>query len=146
MASINQAIIVGFVGDEPKIITTQSGKKMASFSIATTEKGYQRADGTIVSDKTDWHNITVFGRIAEVVEKYVHKGSSLYIQGKISYRMYEDKQTRQKRYITEIIADTLQMLDRKAQTVQTIQSASIIETANFGGQTQQFTVDDDFPF
>lgn len=114
MASVNQATIVGFVGDEPRINTTQngSGRMIASLSIATTEKGYTKQDGTQVPDRTEWHNIVLFGRLAEVVSNYVHKGSSLYIQGKLRTRAYDDKNGI-KRYTTEIVADTMQMLDRK---------------------------------
>lgn len=113
MASVNQATIIGFVGEEPKITTTQNGSKIASLSVATTEKGFTKQDGTVIPDKTEWHNIIVFSRLADIVEKYVHKGSSLYIQGKIKTRSYQDKQG-QTRFITEIIADALQLLDRKS--------------------------------
>ncbi len=112
MASVNQATVIGFVGDEPKIMTAQNGSTMASLSIATTEKGFTKQDGTVIPDKTEWHNIVVFGRLADVVKNFVHKGSSLYVQGKMRTRPYEDK-NQVKRYITEIVADTLQMLDRK---------------------------------
>lgn len=133
MASINQATVIGFVGDEPKIATSQAtGGTIASLSIATTEKGYTKQDGTTVPDKTEWHNVVVFGRMAEVVKNYVHKGSSLYVQGKMRTRKYEDKNGVE-RYITEIVADTLQMLDRKPTNV--VQSTT--------GQVQQ---DDDYPF
>lgn len=111
MASINQATIIGFVGDEPKIINTNNGT-MATLSIATTEKGYTKQDGTVIEDKTDWHNVVVFGRLADVVKNFVHKGSSLYVQGKMRTRAYDDKNG-VKRYITEVICETLQMLDRK---------------------------------
>lgn len=116
MASVNQATLIGFVGDDPKIITAQNGTTIASISIATTDKGYTKQDGTTVPDKTEWHNVVVFGRLAEVVKNYVRKGASLYIQGKMRTREYEDK-NQVKRYITEVVADVLQMLDRKpAQT------------------------------
>lgn len=75
MASFNQATVMGYVGDEPRITTTQSGKKVASFSIATTEKGFTKKDGTKVEDRTEWHNIVVWGNLAIVIERYVHKGS-----------------------------------------------------------------------
>lgn len=112
MASVNQATVIGFVGDEPRVTPTQTGGLIASFSIATTERGYTKQDGTKIEDRTEWHSIVVFGRLAEVVKNYIHKGSSLYIQGKMRTRSYDDKNG-VKRYITEIVADTLQMLDRK---------------------------------
>lgn len=112
MASVNQATVIGFVGDEPKIINAQSGTKIAALSVATTDKGYTKQDGTTIPDKTEWHNVVLFGRLAEVVERYVHKGASVYVQGKMRTRAYDDKNG-VKRYVTEIHADSLQMLDRK---------------------------------
>lgn len=117
MASVNQATIIGFVGDEPRINTAQngSGRMIASLSIATTEKGYTKQDGTQVPDRTEWHNVVLFGRLADVAKNYIHKGSSLYIQGKLRTRAYDDKNGI-KRYTTEIVADTMQMLDRKTES------------------------------
>lgn len=105
------AIVVGFVGDTPRINTLQSGRKVASFSMATTEKGYTNQSGQQIPDKTEWHNIVCWGKTAEVVERFVHKGSQLYIQGKMRTRTYEkDGQTR---YTFEIECETLQLLDRR---------------------------------
>lgn len=114
MASVNMAIVVGFVGDEPRVNTTQSGRKVGSFSVATTEKGYTAQNGTTYPDKTEWHNIVCWGRTAEVVEKYVRKGSSVYVQGKMRNRSYEkDGQTR---YVSEIDCEIMQMLDRRTES------------------------------
>lgn len=111
MASVNMAIVVGFVGDTPRINTLQSGRKVASFSMATTEKGYTAQSGQQIPDKTEWHNIVCWGKTAEVVERFVHKGSQLYIQGKMRTRTYEkDGQTR---YSFEVECETLQLLDRR---------------------------------
>ena len=104
MASINQATVIGFVGDEPKVSTTQAGRKVASFAIATTEKGYTAQNGTTYPDRTEWHNIVLWGKLAEVAEKFLHKGSSVFVQGKMRTRSYEDKNGL-KRYITEIEGD-----------------------------------------
>lgn len=112
MASVNMAIVVGFVGDNPRVNTTQSGRKVASFTIATTEKGYTTQNGQQIPDKTEWHNIVCWGKTADVVERYIRKGSSLYIQGKMRTRSYEkDGITR---YVTEIECENMQMLDRRA--------------------------------
>ena len=113
MASVNQATVIGFVGDEPKIINTDRGSKIASLSIATTERGFTAKDGTVIPDKTEWHNVVAFGKLAEVIERFVHKGASLYIQGKMRTRSYDDKNNI-KRYVTEIHTETLQLLDRKS--------------------------------
>lgn len=127
MATFNQASIIGFVGDEPRIIQTQSNTPMTSFAIATTERGYQRADGTQVEERTEWHNIVFFGKPAEIIAKYVHKGSSLFVQGKLRTRNYDDKDG-VKRYVTEIIGDNFQLLDRKPESINTHNNANV--TAN----------------
>lgn len=134
MASVNQATVIGFVGDTPKIITGQTGSKMATLSIATTEKGYTKQNGQVVEDKTEWHNVVVFGKLSDVIERYVGKGSSLYVQGKMRTRSYDDKNGI-KRYTTEIIAETLQLLDRKQEnTPQANYGANSGYSANSFGQ------------
>lgn len=115
MASLNQANIMGYVGDEPKIINTQSGRKMATFSLATTERGYTRQDGSQVAERTEWHNIVVWGKQAEIIERYIHKGSCIFVQGKIRTRSYNDRNG-DKRYATEIEAEIFQMCDRKGES------------------------------
>lgn len=112
MASINQATVIGFVGDAPKVSMTQNGRKVASFAVATTEKGYTTQNGTTYPDRTEWHNIVLWGKLAEVAEKFLHKGSSVFVQGKMRTRSYDDKNG-VKRYITEIEGDIMQMLDRR---------------------------------
>lgn len=148
MASFNQATVVGFVGDEPRIIQTQSNTAMASFAIATTERGYQRQDGTQVEDRTEWHNIVFFGKPAEIIGRYVHKGSSLFVQGKMRTRSYDDKEGI-KRYVTEIIGDNFQLLDKKTDGVQSNNSVS--SGATYNGNAYQApqaanSEDDDIPF
>lgn len=145
MASFNQATIVGFVGDEPRIIQTQSNIAMTSFALATTERGYQRQDGTQVEDRTEWHNIVFFGKPAEIIAKYVHKGSSLFVQGKLRTRSYDDKKDGSKRYVTEIIGDTFQLLDRK--TDNSVTSSSNVSSGAYQTAPNQPTRnDDDLPF
>lgn len=133
MASVNMAIVVGFVGDNPKVNTTQSGRKVATFTIATTEKGYTNQNGQQIPDRTEWHNIVCWGKTAEVIEKYVHKGSSVYIQGKLHTRTYE--KDGQKHYVTEIECEIMQMLDRK--TDNTVSTTSSQQMGN---------KDDNLPF
>ena len=116
MASVNQVTLIGFVGDEPKIIQTKGGKTMSTFRIATTEKGYIAKDGRQIPDVTDWHSITVFGVVAEkVIRPYVHKGNMLYIQGKLKTRTYDDDKGI-KRFTTEVVADNVQLLARRSQS------------------------------
>lgn len=113
MASLNQATLIGYIGQEPRAATSSNGGRVVSFSLATTEKGYTKQDGTKTEDQTEWHNIVLFGKIAEIGEKYLRKGSFIFIQGKMKTRMYEDKKDGIKRYITEIVGSTLQFLDLK---------------------------------
>lgn len=109
---LNKAQVIGYVGKEPKISTTQNNAKIASFSIATTEKSYTTQNGVTIPERTEWHNIVVFGKLAEVIEKYVHKGSRMYVEGKMRTRAFTDKNGVQKT-ITEINVDNLEMLDSK---------------------------------
>lgn len=157
MASVNMAIVVGFVGNDPRITTLQSGRKCASFALATTEAGYTTQSGQQIPERTEWHNIVVWGKTAEVVEKYVHKGSSLYIQGKIRNRSF-DGQDGQKRYITEIECELMQMLDRRqdgnnpsqaqntAQNPQTASNPYNSSPAPFPPPQAQENGSDDLPF
>lgn len=105
-------MLIGNVGREPDIRYVDAGVCVASLVLATTERGYRLQNGTEVPDRTEWHNITFWHRLAETVEKYVHKGDKLYIEGKIHTRSYDDKNG-VKRYITEIWADAMEMLTPK---------------------------------
>ena len=109
--SINKAILVGNVGNDPKIQTFSTGS-VAQFSLATTERGYTLQNGTQVPERTEWHKIIAWGKTADVIARYVHKGSKLYIEGKIKTRSYDDNQGR-KCYVTEIHVDVLELLDPK---------------------------------
>lgn len=136
MASINQATILGFVGGDPRVDTTNNGWRVATMTVATTERGYKKRDGTEVPDRTDWHNIVIWGRLAEIVEKFVRKGSLVYVQGKLHTRAYDDKQG-VKRYITEIECETLQLLDRKSDGSQ---STPLASNTNLGANDELFPV------
>ena len=111
--SVNKVILIGNVGQDPKITYYEGGNCVAQLSLATTEKGYTLQNGTQVPDRTEWHNIVLWRGLAETAEKYVHKGDKLYIEGKIRTRSYDD-QTGAKRYVTEVFADTMEMLTPKS--------------------------------
>lgn len=145
MASLNQATIIGYVGDVPKISNTQNGRKVASFAIATTEKGYTSKSGVQYPDRTEWHNIVLWGNLAEIAEKYLRKGSSVFIQGKMRTRSYDDKNG-VKRYITEIEGETMQMLDRRADNATSPSIQNDVQPAYSNQQTQVSQKDDDLPF
>lgn len=109
--SINKAILVGNVGAEPKVKSVSNGS-VAQLTLATTERAYKLQNGTQVPERTEWHNLIAWGKTADVVAKYVHKGSKLYVEGKIKTRSYDDSQGR-KCYVTEIHIDVLELLDPK---------------------------------
>ena len=109
MAGVNKVILVGHLGKDPEIRVTESGKKVANFSLATTESYKDKNGGRV--DSTEWHNIAFWGPIADVIEKYLKKGSQIYLEGRLKTRSYEDKE-KIKRYITEVIGQTMTMLGR----------------------------------
>jgi len=110
--AINKVILVGNVGKDPEVRYFDNGSAVANFTLATTERGYTAANGTVVPERTEWHNIVLWRGLAEVAEKYVRKGAKLYIEGKLRTRSYDDA-SGNKRYITEIYAENMELLDRK---------------------------------
>lgn len=112
MSGINKVILVGHLGRDPEIRTLDSGAKVASFSLATTET-YKNKEGQRM-DVTEWHNIVAWRGLADISEKYLKKGNLVYIEGRLKTRTYEKDGV--KKYITEIIADNLQMLGSKRDT------------------------------
>ena len=118
---MNKVMLIGNVGREPDIRYVDAGVCVATLVLATTERGYKLQNGTEVPDRTEWHNITLWRGLAETVEKYVHKGDKLYIEGKIHTRSYDDKNG-MKRYITEIWADAMEMLTPRAVRPETPQT------------------------
>ena len=101
--------MIGHVGTDPEVRYVEQGVAVARFRFATTEKGYTLQNGTQVPDRTDWHNVILWRRLAEIVERYVHKGDRLYIEGRLRYSTYDNKQG-QRQYVTEIWADNMEML------------------------------------
>ena len=110
---MNKVILRGNVGQDPQITDFQNGGKVAQFSLATTERGFSTKDGREVPEQTTWHNIVVKKMgLSEICQQYVKKGTPLLIEGKISYRSYEDN-AGQTRYITEIIVEEMELLGGK---------------------------------
>ncbi len=106
----NRVQLIGNLGNTPEIITLESGKKLAKFSIATNET-YKNAQGEKVTD-TQWHNVVAWNKTAEIVEKYLEKGKKVMIEGKLTSRSFDDKEGN-KRYIAEVICNELLMLGNK---------------------------------
>lgn len=128
---MNKVMLIGNVGKEPEVHYYDADQAVAQVSFATTEKGYTLQNGTQVPDHTDWHNLVFYRGLAKVVEKYVHKGDRLYVEGKIRYRTYDDKQGR-RHNLTEIYVDNMEMLSSRSQA--TAPSQSVSQTA---GQSNQ---------
>lgn len=148
--SVNKVILVGNVGKDPEIRHLDSGIAVASFSLATSES-YNAKNGERVTN-TEWHNIVLWRGLAEVVEKYVKKGSKLFIEGKITSRQYEkDGVTK---YFTEIVANNMVMLDSKTSgdssdnpnQASTPATAAATTPTTSGPKVDDSGADDDLPF
>lgn len=132
--AVNKAILIGNVGKDPEIRYLDNNVAVANFSIATTERGYTTRNGQTIPERTEWHNIVAWRGLAEVVEKYVKKGTQIYIEGKIRTRTWDDKDGI-KRYTTEIYADNMQLLGRRgdAQGTQNTTAQSTTTPNSFQG-------------
>lgn len=123
--SVNKVILLGYVGKDPEVKEFENGK-VAKITIATTEKGYKLKSGKEIPDRTEWHNIMLWGGLAEVAGKYINKGLQVYIEGKIQTRSWVDKEG-VTHYTTEIIASDLQMLGKREATPQTTIKTKVID-------------------
>ena len=97
---MNKVMLIGNVGKEPEVRYYEADQAVAQVTLATTERGYTLQNGTKVPDHTDWHTVIFWKNLAKIVEKYVHKGDKLYVEGRIRYRTYDDQQGKRK-YVTE---------------------------------------------
>lgn len=111
MAGVNKVILIGNLGKDPDLRYTPGGQPVATFSLATSEK-WRDKDG-VMQDRTEWHNIVVWGKPAEMAKEYLSKGRQVYIEGRIQTRNWDDKDGN-KRYTTEIVAQRIQFLGSKA--------------------------------
>lgn len=133
--SVNKAILIGNLGSDPEVKNTTSGKTVASFSLATSERYKDKTTGETKS-MTEWHNVVLWGSLADIAGKYLKKGSKIYLEGKIKTRSWDKDGV--KRYITEIIGDNLTMLGEKPQAAAQVVEASA--PSHSGSST------DDLPF
>ena len=148
-------MLIGNVGKDPEVryLEGNNGAKVATFTLATTERYRDRNGET--RENTEWHNIVAWRNTADVVERFVRKGTQLYIEGRIRTRSWDD-QSGNKRYTTEIIADTLQLLGRKsdnpgaqqpyAQQQVPVQSQPVQQTRPVAPAVEDTFSDDDLPF
>lgn len=111
---MNKVMLIGNVGTDPDVHYYDADQAVAQLRIATTEKGYSLPNGTQVPDRTDWHNLVFYRRLAKVVEQYVRKGDKLYVEGRLKYRVYNDAKG-QRQYATEIVVDSMEMLTPRSQ-------------------------------
>lgn len=144
---MNKVMLIGNVGKEPDVKYYDADQAVAQFPLATTERGYVLQNGTRVPDRTDWHNIVMWGNLAKIAEKYVHKGDKLYIEGRIRYRYYDDKKG-QRRFVTEIYADNMELLtSRQAQQQQpAVAEAEQPKPAPSSASINKNNNDDTLPF
>jgi single-strand DNA-binding protein len=138
MRGVNKVILIGNLGKDPELRYLPSGGPVTKFSLATGSK-WKDKDGQW-QDRTDWHNIVAFGRTAEVCNEYLKKGSQVYIEGRVQTRSYDDRDGN-KRWITEIIAQSMQMLGRKGEA-----GEETPEEAEQPVADETKTDDDDLPF
>ncbi|MEN8174800.1 MAG: single-stranded DNA-binding protein [Pseudomonadota bacterium] len=110
--SVNKVIIIGNLGQDPEVRYMPNGNAVANVTVATTETWKDRNSGEN-QEKTEWHRVVFFRRLAEIVSEYLKKGSKVYVEGKLQTRKWQD-QSGQDRYTTEIVADQMQMLDSRA--------------------------------
>ncbi len=111
MASVNKAIIIGNLGKDPEMRFMPSGDAICNFSIATTDSWKDKSGEK--QEKTEWHRISMFGKLAEIAGEYLKKGSQVYVEGRLQTRKWQDKDGHE-RYTTEIVADRMQMLGSKS--------------------------------
>ena len=139
---MNKVMLIGNVGKEPDVRYYEADQAVAQLPLATTERGYTLPNGTQVPEHTDWHNLVFYRSLAKVVEKYVHKGDKLYVEGRIRYRYYDD-QRGQRRFVTEILVENMEMLSPKQTPAG---NASGQENQPQTAQQEPETNDGDLPF
>jgi single-strand DNA-binding protein len=153
--SVNKVILIGNLGKDPEIKYTPSGTAVAKFSLATNER-YKDKSGEW-QDRTEWHNIVAWQRLAEIVGEYVKKGSKLYIEGRLQTSSWDDKESGQKKYRTEVIANDLVLLSGRGEGDEAGGSRAFSRGASTSGSSfdqrgpdeslaQTEITDDDIPF
>jgi len=146
VAGVNKVILVGNLGSDPEVRTTPGGQRVANFRLATS-RNWTGQDGQR-QEKTEWHSIVAWGKLADIVEKYLQKGKQVYVEGRLETRTWQDKESGQTRYKTEVICETMQMLGRAGER----NGDPGVESPPRGGAPEEsFTpaggnADDDLPF
>ena len=140
MKSVNRVTLLGNVGRDPEVKVLTGGNAVAEFSLATSRGGYTGKDGKEVPQKTQWHRIKAFGAITSSIERYVKKGSTIYVEGRIEYSEYE--KNGEKRTMTEIILEDMSLLSQPQTAPQPTQQSTFPQHQPMGAPQQS----DDLPF
>ncbi len=147
MASLNKVMLIGNLGKDPEVRYTTSGTAVASFSLATSEK-FKNRNGEW-EERTEWHNITLWGRLAEIAGEYLAKGKTVYIEGRLQTRKWQDRDGRD-RYTTEIVGDKMQMRGGKGEGGGRQSGGRPADESGYGAaqgfEEPAFNPDDDIPF
>jgi len=149
--SVNKVILIGNLGRDPEIRYTPNGLAVANIAIATSESWKDKQSGE-QQERTEWHRIVMYSRLAEISGEYLRKGSKIYIEGRLQTRKWQDKNTGQDRYMTEIIADSLQMLDSKGTQSGSVETSTTSAAENTLGPAPEMATEaaggfnDDIPF
>ena len=154
---VNKAIIVGNLGRDPEVRYTANGSAVANVTIATSESWKDKQSGER-QERTEWHRVVFFGRLAEIAEEYLKKGSQVYIEGSIRTQKWQDKESGQDRYTTEIVARDMQMLgsrggdssgasdDDYSSAASSATASSATASSGGGASGRDPDLDDDIPF
>jgi len=142
MASLNKVMLIGNLGKDPEVRFTASGQAVTGFSLATSEK-FKGKTGEW-EERTEWHNITLWGKLAEIAGEYLSKGKTVFIEGRLQTRKWQDKSGND-RYTTEIVGDKMQMLSAKGERGSG-ESTSSPKTSAAGNYEEPPFQDDDIPF
>lgn len=143
--SVNKVILIGNLGRDPEVRYTPNGLAVANITIATTESWKDKQSGEN-QERTEWHRIVFYSRLAEIAGEYLRKGSKVFIEGRLQTRKWQDKNG-QDRYTTEVIADSMQMLDSKGGNHTAQETPAAEKTSNEMPQSEPMdSFDDDIPF
>ena len=146
MAGVNKVILVGNLGSDPEVRSTPGGQRVANFRLATS-RSWTGQDGQ-KQEKTEWHSIVAWGKLADIVERYLQKGKQVYVEGRLETRNWQDKESGQTRYKTEVVCETMQMLGRPGERT----SDPGADPGSRGGAPEESfapaggNADDDLPF
>lgn len=142
MASLNKVMLIGNLGRDPEVRYTTSGQGVASFSVATTDK-FKNKSGDM-EERTEWHNVVLWGKLAEIAKEYLAKGRPVYIEGRLQTRKWQDKDGRD-RYTTEVVGDRMQMLGSRGDGGRAGSRGGSEPTAAYDDPVS-YNQDDEIPF